>query len=199
MSDRSFELENLARWRCKQAMCIECRDRCMGVIRRSSGCPFCRSTMDKVVAIVNLHTFHEVKLVLNGEAKVFDISERSRRYFDRQCRNDRSLCFRCLRSKQFDRLITRSIVGSATTFGCATARCICETDDEVWELRIGIFFTPVEMFQICGEFCTSMLYFMILVVDYEHSVFREGVSSVPGSDVTGVHTVLKSNRTGVRA
>ena len=80
------ELGNVVIWRCcKQAICGECKDMC---IDSSSRCPYCRSTMDKVVAIVNLHTFHEVKLLLNGNDKVFDISERSRRYFDRQCRDD---------------------------------------------------------------------------------------------------------------
>jgi hypothetical protein len=73
--------------------------------------------MDKVVVIVDLHTFHQVKFVLNGHAKVFDISERSRRYFDRQCRDDLNACLHVSEESSYETLRNNSYRNAIKAIG----------------------------------------------------------------------------------
>lgn len=70
---------------CGQLLCVDCKNKCLRSMPAGSGCPHCRSTIDRITVLVNIRTFHQATLVLNGNRLTFDIPERSRRLFNRSC------------------------------------------------------------------------------------------------------------------
>ena len=50
---------------CGQLLCVDCKNKCLRLCC-CSGCPHCRSTIDRITVFVNIRTFHQATLVLNG-------------------------------------------------------------------------------------------------------------------------------------
>jgi len=68
---------------CGKPICNDCRPVFTANINWEAGCPNCRSTMDIMYLNVDYFTFDVVTVRINGHCETIQISERTRRRFNR--------------------------------------------------------------------------------------------------------------------